>query len=110
MRAGGRNTIVEFQKMTPVEDEEYGGIEEKWATAFKRWAKVSPVTGKEYFISNERFSSVTHKVEFPWDREAATLSSGVRLIANGSIFDMQHKPLNPDGRNISLIIAVVEVE
>jgi len=53
-----RVTIQQFSETT----NNYGEVETVWSDLFTIWASIQTVTGKEQFLSNQIYSTLSHKL------------------------------------------------
>lgn len=85
MRAGNLNKKITIQKLGEAVDD-FGGIIESGYTDFATvWASINPVTGKEAFLSNTDFSTVSHKIKI---RYLAGIDASMRIFWNDRKFDV----------------------
>ena len=91
-----RHRII-FQQTVKVDDT-YKGHEVTWANFVTVWADVEPLTGREYFFSQQVKAEVTHRVKIRY-RDDITVKMrilfGTRVLGVESIFDIKerHKTL-----------------
>lgn len=50
-----------------------------WETHCRRWAKVVPRGGREFFQSDETQSEITHDVTLPSDPQTRAITSAMRI-------------------------------
>jgi len=99
MRAGILRNKAVIQKVGTTTNE-YGEIEEGEYEKFKDvWCSITPISGKESFLSNTDFSKTTHKIRF---RYIPGVNASMRLVWNDRHFNF----MNP--RNISERFKVIE--
>ena len=72
-------------------DDGYGGKPMTWVNYGKAWAKIEPLTGREYFFAHQIQAEVTHRVttRFRQDiKEDMRISAGSRILEIESIIDL----------------------
>lgn len=81
---------IEFQLLS-VDSDEIGNQTEEWTTIFRTWASVNGIGGREYYNARQTNSEndVTFKVRYS-RKIADYLTSEIRIIYNGKIFDVKH--------------------
>lgn len=105
MRAGNlRNKAIIQSIGTTVNA--FGEIENGDFQDFKTvWCSITPVSGKEAFLSNADFSKVTHKIKI---RYIPGINSSQRLKWGNRIFNFNY-PRNIGERNKEIEILAEEV-
>jgi len=99
MRAGNLRNKAVIQKVGTTTNE-FGEVEEGDFETFKTvWCSITPISGKESFLSNADFSKTTHKIRF---RYIAGVNASMRFVWQGRYFNF----MNP--RNISERFKVIE--
>lgn len=87
MRAGSLNKKITIQKLGDAVDD-FGGIIEGGYQDFATvWASINPVTGKEAFLSNTDFSTVSHKIKI---RYLAGIDASMRIFWNDRFFEIKY--------------------
>jgi len=79
---------------------------ETWATISTAWAKISPVTGQEFFAADQLNSSVDHKITV---RYIAGLSPKDRVLFGTRIFNIE-AILDTDERRRYLTLMASELK
>lgn len=75
--------LITFQKIGTTKND-FGEIEEGNYQDFKQvWASISPVSGRESFLSNANYSTVTHKVKI---RYLDGLDASMQIAYKNRIF------------------------
>lgn len=72
-------------------DDGYGGKVKTWTTCGEAWAKVEPLSGREYFFAHQIQVEVTHRIttRFRRDiREDMRINIGDRILEIESIIDI----------------------
>ena len=94
-RIGVKRQRVEIQVEESVRDEA-GGVANSFITKAKRWARVEPLRGREFFEASQTNSSVTHRVRM---RHFPGLTTRHRLLYNGRVLSIR-SVMNIDEQNI----------
>jgi SPP1 family predicted phage head-tail adaptor len=81
------------------------GMVEGWADLKTVYCSITPISGKESFLSNSDFSKVSHKIKI---RYTDGINASQRLNWNGRIFDFVY-PRNIGERNKEIEILAEEV-
>ncbi len=84
-----RNRIFFQQAITT--DDGYGGKVATWINCGEAWAKVEPLTGREYFYAHQIQAEVTHRVTIRFRQdlnEEMRVSAGGRTLEIESIVDL----------------------
>mgnify|MGYP005840717971 CR=1 FL=1 len=72
-------------------DDGYGGKPETWVNRFEVWAKIEPLSGREYFFAHQIQAEVTHRITTRYRRdvkEDMRISAGSRIFEIESILDL----------------------
>jgi len=75
---GDLNHKVVIESITETSDS-YGGIEESWSEAFKRWANVRPIGGREPYINDQNLAELDLVVTMRYDSSTKTITPKHRL-------------------------------
>lgn len=87
MRAGSLDKKITIQQLGNAVDD-FGGIIEGGYQDFATvWASINPVTGKEVFLSNTDFSTVSHKIK---TRYLAGVDASMRIVWNDRVFEIKY--------------------
>ena len=87
MRAGNLKNKITLQTIGNSTNA-FGEIEEGNFQDYKTvWASIIPVSGKESFLSNANFSTVSHKIKI---RYIPNLNASMRIIWKGRIFNINY--------------------
>ena len=73
-----------FQQPVPTDDG-YGGKPVTWVNCGEAWAKVEPLTGREYFYAHQIKAEVTHRVKTRFRQD---IKEDMRISANGRILEI----------------------
>lgn len=103
MRAGDLRHQIEIQRYTEIQND-YGEITQTWNTIHTMRASVNPLSGKEYFASQQINAEVTHKV---YIRYVADIKPSDRILFNTRIFNIT-SIINYQERNITLELMCIE--
>lgn len=88
---GELNRRIFFQQAGVETDDGYGGKVKTWVNCGEAWAKIEPLTGREYFFAHQIQAEVTHRVtiRFRQDvKEDMRISAGGRILEIESIVDL----------------------
>lgn len=84
MRAGNLRNKAEIQSLGTTQNE-FGEVEEGQYTKFKDvWCSITPISGKENFLSNADYAKTTHKIKM---RYTDGINASQRLVWRNRIFD-----------------------
>lgn len=87
MRAGGLRNKAIIQKVGPTQNE-FGEVEEGQFETFKNvWCSITPISGRESFLSNADFSKTTHKIKI---RYIPGVNASMRLTWQGRFFNFMN--------------------
>ena len=103
MNAGGMRNRVQLQSKTVTRDT-FGAETITWTEEAVLWAKVEPITAREYFSSMQMQSQVTHKITI---RYYAGLRTDWRVKWGSRLFDIQ-SALNLEERNREMTLLCTE--
>lgn len=78
---------------------------EVWTDFAYVWARIEPLSGREYFAAQQINSEISVRVTI---RYLPGITTGTRVVFGGRIFDVL-SVVNPEERNISLILMCKEV-
>jgi len=87
MRAGRLRHKITFQKIVNSQDE-LGAplVGSSGYENFKTvWASITPISGKESFLSNADFSKTTHKIKI---RFTSNIDASLRIVWQNRIFNI----------------------
>lgn len=101
VRAGGLRHRIVIETAT-VTQNEYGEEEESWSTWKRVWARVSPVSSREYLEARVQGAEVSHRVEI---RALDGLNSDMRVKFKGRTLTIVQPPRNIDevGRRMEML-------
>lgn len=102
MRAGDLKHLVEIQRYTETKNS-FGETIAEWYTVTMKRASISPISGKEYFVSKQVNAETTHRVYMRY----TDLKTSDRLVYDGRIFNIE-SILNHKEQNVSLEIICTE--
>lgn len=104
---GARRKKVTIQVVTRTADS-YGSLIESWATYATPWAKVDPLSGKEFFNSQQEQDLTTTLFTFRYSALLAAMNShDYRIVLNGNTYDLTSPPINVGHSNQEIQIAAV---
>lgn len=94
MEIGKLRHRITFQDSVPTPDGYKGSSEVTWTNFVTVWASVKPLTGREYFFSQQVKAEVTHRVKIRY-RDDITVKMqilfGTRVFGIESIFDIEER-------------------
>jgi SPP1 family predicted phage head-tail adaptor len=61
MRAGSLRHLVSIESYTETRDS-FGGVSNTWAEFSKAYANIVPLSGKEKYVSAEKYATSTHQI------------------------------------------------
>jgi SPP1 family predicted phage head-tail adaptor len=103
LRAGElRHKICIEEKV--IRRDSFGAEVVTWSPLLYGWAKIEPLTGREYFASRQTQTSTSHKMTM---RYQAGIKSYHRISWDDRVFDID-TILNEEERNVELIIYATE--
>ena len=85
MRAGELRQRITIQQKTITRDT-YGAAVETWAALATVWAAVEPMSGREYFQSQQINAEVTTRIRI---RHRSDVDSTMRVVFGASTYDIQ---------------------
>ena len=94
---------VTIQATTAVQDSS-GSYPESWSDVATVWARMRPISGREFFAAEQAQSEVTHEVTIRFRRG---ISPANRLLFDGRVFDIG-AVINADERNEWMILYCTE--
>ena len=84
MRAGNLRNKAVVQQLGTTQNE-FGEIEQGEFSYFKTvWCSITPVSGKESFLSNADFAKTTHKIKI---RYTDGINASMRILWKSRIFN-----------------------
>lgn len=85
MRAGNLRSKAIIQHLVSGSKNEFGEeLPSNWVDFKTVWCSITPVSGKESFLSNADFSKVTHKIKI---RYTEGLNASMKLVWKGRYFN-----------------------
>lgn len=88
MRAGRLNQRIAFQRRTESLDG-YGEDRGTWSALATVWAGVEPVSGREYFASQQTQSDVTTKIVCRYSSEVSGVTVKDRILHGTAYYDIR---------------------
>lgn len=104
MRAGSLNNKIIFQEQSSGKDAA-GEITNTWTNILTTWASIQTISGKEQFLSNQNFTTLSHKLRV---RYSKLINSKQQILFGTRIFKIL-AVLNIYEKNKELEILVEEV-
>ena len=99
MGAGAFNRRIEFQHYVTTRDEE-GVYKKTWEPFRKLWAKVYPVSGREYFQAATTQNEYTVRVVIRYRKD---ITDAMRFIYEGKSYEI-NQIINDNDARITLTI------
>lgn len=85
MRSGKFRHRLTIQQVTETRGAT-GEIERSWSTFAERWGAMTPLAGREYFMSAQRNAEVTHRFEL---RFTPGVTAKMRVLHDGRTFNIE---------------------
>lgn len=104
MRVGTLRCQVVFQEKTQIKSGA-GQVKDSWSDVLSAWVSIQPISGKEQFLSNQKFQSTTHKIRA---RYSNLINNKQRILFGNRVFEIIAPPMNIFERNKELEILVEE--
>lgn len=104
MRSGALRHKIGFYSIQSVADS-MGGVEDQEVLTSETYASITPISGNEKFIANQKFTEATAQIRCRFTPNITTkhkIKFGARCF---DILDVQNK----DERNIELLIIAKEL-
>lgn len=105
MGAGAFNRRIEFQKLTGAYNSE-GVFVKKWLKFRTLWAKVYPVSGREYFQAATTQNELTVRVVIRYRKDITT---AMRFIYEGKSYEIKDIINDNDSRITLTIVGKVVI-
>ena len=97
VRAGEYRNYVTIQTVTTTQGSD-GSSTESWATYISLWAKIKPLTGREYYSAQQTQAELTHNI---FCRYTSGIVPNMRVLWGTRIFDiMEVVNVNERGEEI----------
>lgn len=88
MRSGNLRHKIKIQSLGSGTDSVFGGIEPSDYQDFKTvWSSITPISGKETFLANKDFATVTHKIKI---RFIPSLNASMQIDYMGRKFKIMN--------------------
>ena len=87
MKARYLNKKITIQKLGDTVDDFGGVVEGAYQDLATVWASINPITGKEAFLSNTDFATVSHKIRI---RYLAGVNASMRIVWNDRVFKIKY--------------------
>lgn len=104
MRIGELRHRVTLQRKEITEDA-LKQQSEVWTDIATVWARIEPLSGREYFAARQENAEVTAKITIRYRKD---VTPDMRAVSEGRVFDVL-SVINPEERNISLVLMCKEV-
>ncbi len=103
MKSGELKHRIKYQTKTNTEDSS-GSFTESWTDAATVWAKIRPISGREYTALQQTQSEMSHEVTIRW---RAGVDTAGRFLFGTRVFDIEAVS-NLDEGNVWLVCRCVE--
>ena len=88
MRSGNLRHKIKIQSLGSGTDGVFGGVEPSDYQDFKTvWSSITPISGKETFLANKDFATVTHKIKI---RFIPSLNASMQIDYQGRKFKIMN--------------------
>lgn len=88
MRSGALRHKIKIQTLGSGTDAVFGGVKPSDYQDFKTvWSSITPISGKESFLSNKDFATVTHKIKI---RFIPSLNASMQIDYMGRKFRIKN--------------------
>lgn len=104
LKIGKLKHRVTLQEYTATRDS-YGAELEAWVDIATAWASVEPLTGKEYFQTQQINAEISTKVTI---RFKAGVAAKMRLIYNDRVFEII-SVINTEEKDVQLVLMCREM-
>lgn len=94
--------ILENQKTKDV----YGQVTNNWVSKMVLWSTFEPTYGNQFFSAEQMQNGTSVKFELEY---VDGITRDMRVRHNGKDYEINSKPVNVKGRNVTLIIYCKEV-
>ena len=101
--AGEYRNLITIQTVTTTQISD-GSSSESWATYITVYAKIKPLTGREYYSAQQTQAEMTHNM---YSRYTPGVLPSMRVSWNSRIFDIQDV-VNVDERGAEMIMRCKE--
>lgn len=103
IRAGEYRNYITIQTVTTSQNSD-GSSAETWTTQVSVWAKIQPLTGREYFSAQQTQAEMTHNI---YMRYTSGIAPDDRVSWGSRVFDII-EAVNVDERGVELILRCKE--
>ena len=107
MRAGLLNTRVTLQKPVAGVDAYGRPVRDTWEDVATVWARVRPLTGREYFATEVVNNVATFSIHI---RHRKDVENNWRIIHGSTVYEIKGTPINEGNRNKELIFTCEVVD
>jgi len=84
MRVGPLRHLCRVEKLSPAKDA-FGGIVNTWELSVNVWCSIAPVSGKESWMSAQKYETATHTV---FCRYTDKVTPKMRMLFGTRVFDI----------------------
>jgi len=88
LNSGKLNKKVKVLKPTESSGE-YGGTDLTFSEAFKRWAEVRPVSGREPYLNDQKIGQTDYVVTMRYDGKTKTINEQYQISYDGKILEIE---------------------
>ena len=104
MRAGNLRNYITIQQPTEPFDAN-GELSSTWSTFVQCYGSVEPLVGREYYYSKQVNAEITGKIRI---RYISGITVKMRILFGTRYFNI-NAVMNPDEKNVELILLVTEI-
>jgi len=66
----------------------HGQVIVEWKFLAMRWARVTPLSGRERFVTAQELSEITHQITFRYDKLVGQMTPKSRIVLEDRVFDV----------------------
>jgi SPP1 family predicted phage head-tail adaptor len=101
MKAGEHQCLVTFQQRSATLND-FGESTDTWVRITEDWAKIEPLSGREFFSALQTQSDVTTRITCRYSSAIAGIKAQDRIVYGATVYDIRTPPINPKMRNREL--------
>lgn len=99
---------ITIQNLNPSPDP--FNVADGWTDVITMWASVQALSGKEVYEAGALDMKVSHKVTIRHPGRNYSVKAGNRIKFKNRLFELQTGIMNPDERNIMLVLLAYELD
>lgn len=97
---------ITIQKLVRQQDDLGQDSGEEWVDVSKHWAMIKTLQGREYYAAAQAQAEKKSRFVIPYE---PGITSDMRILYDGRVFDIDEPPINDDEMDKTLTIIVSEV-